>query len=122
MPKRHGNWLSENESHLVNLTLRVPPTTAEEVTELQERTGLCKRDVIKVAIRQLVQRQRELDAKRQPAPRRSGPFGLPRHPIFQPQSKRPHLKPALCSTPRAARAQRRGAHAQAQSAEHGERG
>jgi hypothetical protein len=61
MPKRHGNWLSENESRLVNLTLRVPPTTAKDIAELQTRTGLCKRDVIKEAVRQFVQRQRDHD-------------------------------------------------------------
>jgi len=82
MPKRYGNWLSENESHLVNLTLRVPPTTAEEVAELQKRTGLCKRDVIKVAIRQLIQRQRELDAIRQIAPADPTPSAYRDPPYF----------------------------------------
>ena len=68
MPIRHGNRLSHNESQLPYLTARVPQTTMDEVMELQERTGLCKRDVIKEAIRQLVQRQRELQAEHQPAP------------------------------------------------------
>jgi hypothetical protein len=68
MPIRHGNRLSHNESQLPYLTARVPQTTVDEVAELQERTGLCKRDVIKEAIRQLVQRHRQLDAKRDAKP------------------------------------------------------
>lgn len=72
MPNRHGSRLSHNESLLTYLTARVPQTTQNEVAELQERTGLCKRDVIKQAIRLFVERQRELDAtrdaKQHPAP------------------------------------------------------
>lgn len=64
MPNQRGNRLSHNESQLPYLTARVPQTTIDQVAELQERTGLCKRDVLKEAIRLFVLRQRDSDNQR----------------------------------------------------------